>query len=157
MRGQSSSFGPPDGSAAFEKQRERRAGVGGALRVGFEACRDRVAFDDRVTPLVQLDALGEQLRAEAVTDAVDRVHAKTHHTRAGTAVGISSTGAAAHASQGPWRAWSSNSAANVRSAVETKWASPFGWWHAPRPGSCAVQRSRSTNAVRAALPSAMPC
>ena len=37
----------------------------------------------------------------------------------------------------------------------TKWARPSGWWQAPRPGSSAVQRSRSANALRGDLPSAI--
>src|ERR1700690_2662628 len=125
--------------------------------MGLELGRDRSRLDHRVAPLVPRDPLRQDLRAQTVGDAADRVDADGGHGRAGPATGICITDSAAQPPHGPCRAWSSNCDANVFNAVATKCAIPLGWWQAPRPGSSEAQRSRSANALLGALPSAIPC
>ena len=96
----------------------------------------RLGVDDRVAPLVERDALGQQLGAHAVGLAGDRVdaHALAHRSDTGSWVGVAvgrwtgsgSSPGRAQPSQGPWRAWSANSAANASSALVTKRAVPSG-------------------------------
>src|SRR5581483_1940582 len=60
------------GSAA-EVQREGRARLDGAAYVVAQVGRHRARIDDREPPVIELDHLREQLRADAVADAADRV------------------------------------------------------------------------------------
>ena len=57
----------------LEQQRERGAGLNrpGCVAGGF--ARNGLGIDDRVAPLVELDPLGQQLRAQPVAFAGDRV------------------------------------------------------------------------------------
>jgi hypothetical protein len=61
----------------LEQEREPRARRGRALRVLLEARRNWLRVHDRVAPLVKCNPLREELRAEAVRLAGDRVDAQS--------------------------------------------------------------------------------
>ena len=62
----------PGDVATRQPERQRRAGVDGAPGMNSQVGRDWLV-DDRVAPFVQLDQLGQQVRAQAVPGAGDRV------------------------------------------------------------------------------------
>jgi hypothetical protein len=57
---------PPGEFSAPEPERERRARIRGAARQVLERRLDRLPVDERVSPLVECDALREQLGAQPV-------------------------------------------------------------------------------------------
>ena len=59
----------------LEDQGQRRAGVGRPPGEAEQLGRDLCLIEDRVTPVVEPDQLGEQLGAQAVGLAHDRVDA----------------------------------------------------------------------------------
>src|SRR6476620_2795857 len=94
----------------FEPQRQGRTRGDGATCVREQLVRDVAAVDDRITPVVESDAFGEQLRADAVTVALDHVNDQvTAHRQVRSRVvrsGRGSTGACVDAEHGPFRSWS---------------------------------------------------
>src|SRR5205085_8131667 len=111
----------------LEEQRQRRAGLNRARRVAGGLSGNRLWIDDREAPLVELDSLGEELRAEPVALARDWIHAHALHQ---VIAGIGRTRRLA--SQRP-RRWSTASRANTSSALVANPAAPSGCRHAPRP------------------------
>ena len=80
---------------------------------------DRAAVDDRVAPVVELDPLGEQLGAQPVAVAGDRVDAQVplHAAALARARGSGSVGGAAQARHGPAPVVARARGANTRSAL----------------------------------------
>src|SRR5207302_1746315 len=56
---------------AFQTEGDNGAGLDGPAGMGQEAAVDGRVVDDRIAPVVERDALGEQLGAEAVAVAPD--------------------------------------------------------------------------------------
>src|SRR5690349_570387 len=109
----------------LEQEREHRAGGDRALRVLLQARRDGRRVDDRVAPLVERDPLRQELGAEPVALARDRVHADSFH------LGGRGRTARLPPLQRP-RRWRSTSSAKTSSALATKRAAPSGCLQAPR-------------------------
>jgi hypothetical protein len=61
------------GRRALEGERERRARCDGAARQGLEVVWNVGIVDDRVAPVVEPDELGQELGAETVPFAGNRV------------------------------------------------------------------------------------
>ena len=104
-------------------ERELRAGVRGAARVDEQLLRDRAAVDDRIAPLVELDPLREQLGAQPVAGAGDRVDAQGAPSRRHAPRGAGerqSVGGGDRRGMGPSRAWSASSAPKTRSPLARK-------------------------------------
>jgi len=70
-------FEPRDVSVG-ETQGELRAVLHRAPGVLHQGVGDRLRVDDRVPPIVEVHALGEELRADAVRLAFDRVDHESH-------------------------------------------------------------------------------
>src|SRR4051794_18160529 len=117
-----------------QPQRELRAGVRGLARVGDQLTWDRLAVDDRIAPLVELDPLREQLGAQAMAGAGDRVDpdASAHAAARSARSGKRSVRRREQAWQGPRRACSANSPAKTSSALSTNRTAPSGSRQAPR-------------------------
>src|SRR5207245_5651362 len=80
----------------------------------------RAGGDDRVTPIVQADALRQQLGAKSVTVALDAVDGHVHVClHAGCCL--------------QWAGCVANSSENVESAERRNITAPSGCLHAPRP------------------------
>ena len=126
---------PPDGAFApwappasgGQSRRPRRASRTRA-RVGQAATARRAcatssggpaAVDDRIAPVVEADPLGQQLGAEPVAVAGDRVEAQSRRScRAVTVRAGRQQAVGARPSQRPWRRGRSRSAANTRARCE---------------------------------------
>ena len=152
------------GSAATSLRASDGAGRDGPARVAGERRRDRARIDEREAPVVERDALREELGTEAVTLAGDRVDAERR--RSPSAPGRHRQ---AGARRGPRTAADRGrvaSAANTLRAEATKRAVPSGWWQAPRPGdlsepaararprppTCAAGQARANSVAIAASP-----
>ena len=107
---------------ALQPEREQRAAVHRALRVRTQRGRDGASRDDRVSPIVKADHLGEHAGADSVAVAPDPVDAE-HVTRAHAAL---RSARAAAPEQRCSRVCSVNSAANTLSADATSAAAPSG-------------------------------
>src|SRR3954462_6283942 len=108
-----------------QPQRQRRARPHGAQCVLAQLRRDLVVEDDRIAPVVELDPLGEELGAQAVPVAGDRVKLDPlAHAATPTAV-------RAQAEHAPRHTWSSSSSAKTRVALESRRATPSGCAQAP--------------------------
>ena len=98
---------------------------------------------DRVAPVVEGDAFGEQLGAEAVAVAGDHVDDEMErHRRRSWWAGTGRNGRRTHSAQGPWRWWATWAAKTSR-ALATKRRAPSGSLQAPRPATIGIQRWRS--------------
>ena len=123
----------------------------GAARVGEQLLGDRAAVDDRVAPVVELDPLGEQLGAEAVPGAGDRVDlrcALTPRPCAGVREASRSVGGRRQARHGPALVVGELLARRRAARCARKRTAPSGRWQAPRPGRSRLQRSSSCAARR---------
>src|SRR4051794_24990498 len=140
-----------------QPQRELWAGVRGLACVCDQLAGDRLAVDDRVAPLVELDALRQQLGAEAVAGAGDRIDpdAGAHAAALSNSSGKLSVRRHEHAWQGPRRACSSNSAAKTSSALCTNRTAPSGSLQAPRRTASAAQRSTRARPWPSSRPAAI--
>ena len=112
----------------FEPQREHGARIDGPSRVLLEGARDRGAVDDRIAPVVERDSLGEELGAEAVTVAGDRIHAQPGAHAASFRYWRSLTGSRRRSrpEQRPPRVCTATSSANTSSALRMNFAAPSG-------------------------------
>src|SRR5580698_284297 len=121
-----------------KQQREGRAGRHRAPGQRNQLVRHRAGGDDRVAPRVGGDELGQQLNAQAMGLAGDRVHpqpraALAHRPWLPGSVGMGSMGDALARAHGPPRAWARTSSPNTSSALAASTAAPSGRWQAPRP------------------------
>ena len=140
-------------SRPLERSRSSSSASVGQAATARRACVEQLVgdvgvVDDRIAPVVELDALGQQLGAQAVRLAGDRVDAQplAHAAIASGAGSREHAAAARSASHGPWRAWSRSSAANTRSALASSRTAPSGWRQAPRPWTSPAQRSSRSRA-----------
>ena len=152
-------------AVALQEQRERRAGAGGADGVLELLAVEGGFVDHRIAPLVERDPLGQQLRADAVGLAGDRVDAYVvahgHGSRRASrpTAGSGSSPARAHALAGAVGAWSSNSSANTRSALRITLTAPSGCAAGAatrevseaRASACAARRRAEGGTVRRLL------
>src|SRR5213076_209443 len=108
------------------------AGGNSATCVRLVLGRHRVGVHDGVAPLVEVNHLGDELRAEPAAVARDRVDAEplAHRTRP---------------AEQRLRRWRSTSEANTVRALRRNRLAPSGCAHAPRPSTRAARlRRRST-------------
>src|ERR1700680_2195738 len=76
----------------------------GAMRVLDEIVGDGSRIEDRVAPVVQPDALGKQLGADAVRLTGDGVNPKPlFHRHPGGSTGVGRSGGSVASRDGPWR------------------------------------------------------
>ncbi len=123
---------------------EQAEGKGGAVPdgpsgVGQLVFGDSGGVDDREPPVVQGDVLREQLGADAVALAGDRVDNEVIAHAHGSGTGVGSTWRLGRR-QPPAR-WSAISSAKTSSALRRKPTAPSGNRQAPRPSIMAAQRS----------------
>ena len=137
---------------ARQLEGERRAGGHGAAGLAVQLGRYRTPVHDGVAPLVEPDQLGQQLGADAVPGAVDRVHQEgfrgcpgslgspgflgflgcwhDHQVQSssvvGTPFGRGRNGARLVAEHRPFSCWLSSGANTVR-ALRTNRTVPSGW------------------------------
>src|SRR5580704_8526834 len=111
----------------LEAQRKRRAARDSPARMSHNRRRDRTRTDDRVSPVVELDELGDQIGAHTVTIALDAVDGERDAIAHDAAAAMRAT------LQRRSSAWSMNSPAKTRSAEASSPAAPSGCRHAPRP------------------------
>src|SRR6185312_5046710 len=122
--------------------------------------RNRALVDDRVAPVVELDPLREQLGADAVPRARDRVHLEVPVQTAALFAKCSASPkrrvvGRRQERQGPWRSCSDSSSANTLIPLRRKRTAPSGRWQAPRRGRSPVQRSSRSQASAGARPAAI--
>ena len=138
------------GPGASCSKRERASGTAGSLGCRrVRAPRGSVWVDDRVAPVVERDPLREELGAEAVPVAGDRVDAERALIAHAHCTGRAATRVSAHAAASAPRVTCELVARRRRAQLSTKRAAPSGCRHAPRPRTCAVQRSSRARPTRA--------
>src|ERR1022692_191011 len=118
-----------------------------------EVIGQRTRLDDRVSPVIHPDSLGEELATHAVRLALDRVDAQTdsHHQAASTA-GMGSSEGRSENLHSPCLRWWRRSAAKTSMALVRKSTAPSGCLHAPRPRTSFDQRVSSSSAAGRARP-----
>ena len=128
----------------------------GQVATAWRACvrslpLDRLGVDDRVAPLVERDPLGQELRAEAVAVARDRVEQQVRLHRHGSSFrtpdGPGSIGVRCIPAHAPWRSCQSTCSENVSSALRTSLDGAVRVPAGARPSTSRIRRAARSRAA----------